>query len=399
MDKNYDIVDSDYKVLSDRVYKDYQIGEEVDVKWQVIEVWDDRDNNGMQAFAVAPLDENDLPDYDHIIISYRGTEGDQLLSNPLEFGRDLKTDIKHIFGGSKTSLETIGVPGTTVKIRVPKEDLGQFGSGLTFAEEIETKYPNAYIETTGHSLGGSIAMLVAVERDFNSNVFAAPNAYRLLSDEGKAKVNAGLTQDGINNYIHDNDIIGKFDQFGAPLIAQNHFTRRDVDSEGFVTSLFGIGGHLLGTYNASFDESGNIIILYAPETMRQRARELKNISNHLLSAKELLEDMIQNESEAMLSLAKKLKAQTTPDGEYSEIEQHEIDEMIRDLAPYPKNINNLPSLYDPEEVQLIIEDLEELHERCYNISENLSEAANTMEQADNAAAVSITGAIGGITIQ
>lgn len=61
MDKNYDIVDSDYKVLSDRVYKDYQIGEEVDVKWQVIDVWDDRDNNGMQAFAVAPLDENDLP--------------------------------------------------------------------------------------------------------------------------------------------------------------------------------------------------------------------------------------------------------------------------------------------------------------------------------------------------
>lgn len=204
----------------------------------------------------------------------------------------MKTDIKHIFGGSKTSLETIGVPGTTVKIRVPKEDLGQFGSGLTFAEEIETKYPNAYIETTGHSLGGSIAMLVAVERDFNSNVFAAPNAYRLLSDEGKAKVDAGLTQDGINNYIHDNDIIGKFDQFGAPLIAQNHFTRRDLDSEGIVTSLFGIGGHLLGTYNAAFDESGNIIILYAPETMRHQARELKNISNHLLRAKELLEDMI-----------------------------------------------------------------------------------------------------------
>ncbi len=133
--------------------------------------------------------------------------------------------------------------------------------------------------------------------------------------------------------------------------------------------------------------------------MRERARELKNISNHLLRAKELLEDMIQHESEAMLSLAKRLKAQTTPDGEYSEIEQHEIDEMIRDLSPYPKNINNLPSLYDPEETQLIIEDLEELHERCYNISENLSESANTMEQADNAAAVSITGAIGGITIQ
>src|SRR5699024_9565320 len=199
---DYNIVDIDYKILSDRAYKDYQIGERIEREWQVIEVWDDQDKNGMQAFAVAPLDVNGKPEYNHIIISYRGTEGDTLFSDHLEFGRDIKTDIKHVFGGSKTTLETIGVPGTTVKIRVPKEDLGQFGSGLTFAEEIANKYPNAYIETTGHSLGGGIAMLVAVEFDFTSNVFAAPNVYRLLSDEGKAKVDAGLTQDHIIGRAH-----------------------------------------------------------------------------------------------------------------------------------------------------------------------------------------------------
>lgn len=350
----------------------------------------------MQAFAVAPLDVNGKPEYNHIIISYRGTEGDTLFSDPLEFGKDIKTDIKHIFSGSKTTLETIGVPGTTVKIRIPKEDLGQFGSGLTFAEEIANKYPNAYIETTGHSLGGGIAMLVAVELDFTSNVFAAPNVYRLLSDVGKAKVDAGITQEHIQNYVHDNDAIGNFDQFGAPLVSENHFTRRDKEAEGTLTSFFGIGGHFLSTYNKSFDENGNIIIIYAPETMRRNARELKSISDYLSSTKEALEDMIQNEGESILTLATKLKSQTTLDGEYSEIEQHEIDDIIYNLAPYTSNMTNLPSLFDPEETQRIIENLDELHERCFNISNHLIEAANEMEKTDETAAAGITGVIGSI---
>lgn len=382
MKKDYNIVDIDYKTLSDRVYRDYQVGEDVEVKWQVIEVWHDRDKNGMQAIAVAPLNKNDLPDFNHIIISYRGTEAGKLFSDPLEFGRDVKTDIKHVFGGSKTSVETLRIPNTTVQIKVPKKDLGQFGSGLTFATEIQNKYPNAYIETTGHSLGGSIAALTAVELDFKSKVFAAPNVYRLLSEEGKAKVDEGLTQENIVNYIRENDAIGKFEQFGAPLMFQNYFTRRDQDAEGFLASLFGIGGHGLDTYESAFDKEGNIIILYAPETMRQHARQLKNMGDHLLDAKKLLEDMIQDEEEAILSLAKKLKAQTTLGGAYSEIEAYEINDMIRSLATHSNN--NIPSMYNPEEVSFLKEDLEQLHERCINISKNLIEAANTMKKTDEA---------------
>lgn len=382
MKKNHNIIDVDYKILSSEIYKDYQIGTKIERKWQVIDVWDDRDKNGMQAFAVAPLDKNNLPNHDHIIISYRGTEAGKLFTDPLEFARDIKTDIKHVVGGSKTSIETLRVPNTTVQIKVPKEDLGQFGSGLTFAEEIQNKYPNAYIETTGHSLGGAIAALTAVELDFKSKVFAAPNVYRLLSDEGKAKVDEGLTQENIVNYIRDNDAIGKFEQFGAPLIFQQYFTRRDQDAEGFLASLFGIGGHGLDTYKAAFDKNGNIIILYVPETMRQHARQLRNMGDHLLDAKKLLENMIQDEEEAILSLAKKLKSETTPSGAYSEIEAYEIDDMIRSLATHSNH--NIPSMYNPEEATLLKEDLEQLHERCINISENLLEAANTMEKTDDA---------------
>jgi len=130
--------------------------------------------------------------------------------------------------------------------------------------------------------------------------------------------------------------------------------------------------------------------------MRRNARELKSISDYLSCTKEALEDMIQNEGESILTLATKLKSQTTLDGEYSEIEQHEIDDIIHNLTPYTSNTTNLPSLYDPEETQRIIEKLDELHERCFNISNHLIEAANEMEKTDETAAAGITGVIGSI---
>ncbi len=62
---------------------------------------------------------------------------------------------------------------------------GQINSAIAFANEVKKEYGEAAISTTGHSLGGFLALYVAAEKQWKNVGFNGPDPYDLLSPEAK----------------------------------------------------------------------------------------------------------------------------------------------------------------------------------------------------------------------
>ena len=110
---------------------------------------EDNHENGMQAMAVAPIGADGQPDYSQIIITYAGTNAADI--------RDKVTDLKMIGYGNTDRMAYIDSNhrGRVVEM--------QSAAALRFAEEVRKQFRNSQITTTGHSLGESLAMFVALK--------------------------------------------------------------------------------------------------------------------------------------------------------------------------------------------------------------------------------------------
>ncbi|QNE33813.1 hypothetical protein [Leifsonia shinshuensis] len=148
---------------------------------------------GFQAMAVAPIVDG-RPDLSHIVISYAGT-------NP-EHRADLLADAQSVVGG-RTG------PGT------------QAFEALIYADAMKVRYPKASFSTTGHSLGGFLALYVAAENDWSATTFNAPDpgavlsprALRTLADR---KAAGAMT---LRNFVDVLDVIGNIagDRTGSAI--------------------------------------------------------------------------------------------------------------------------------------------------------------------------------------
>ena len=142
-------------------------------KWVVIESVDTNQTEAkcLQAIAVVPAKdyEPDKTQYDNIIYSFRGTEFGK-------FDGDLSTDTFQITMGMK---DNWGAVGRYSKLPT------SFDSSLEFVDRVNKTYKPISVHTTGHSKGAAEADFVAAERNFYATTYAAPNIYRLLSDEAK----------------------------------------------------------------------------------------------------------------------------------------------------------------------------------------------------------------------
>ena len=80
-------------------------------------------------------------------------------------------------------------------------------------EKIKQKYPDSLIDPTGHSLGGYLAMVVAIRNRWETTVFNAPDPSNMLSEKEIkwARANTHL----LVNYRNYRDAIGNFG--GNPL--------------------------------------------------------------------------------------------------------------------------------------------------------------------------------------
>lgn len=144
--------------------------------------------NGFQGMAVVPV-VNGVPDYSQMIVSYAGTNPDHRA--------DLIADVVTVVGLQSG-------PGT------------QAADALAFADEARATVAKRNgdvppsVSTTGHSLGGYLAMLVAAERRWQSTAFNGPVPWEDLSPEAKAwlkaEVEAGRFP--LTDYVNEYDIVG-----------------------------------------------------------------------------------------------------------------------------------------------------------------------------------------------
>ena len=175
------ITDLDYNVISSKVYwvrKNKKNNKKPLVKgrtfkssntwYEVLEVLDHE--NGMQAMAVAPII-NGKVDTSRIVIAYAGTDE----------WNDILTDIQTIgLGSTKYKLSSESNRLLSLDLKISK---AQSNTALEFADKIKAEYPHSIITTTGHSLGESTAMYVALKMRFNNTGFNGPDIHNMISKE------------------------------------------------------------------------------------------------------------------------------------------------------------------------------------------------------------------------
>ena len=153
---------------------------------------EDNQENGMQAMAVAPIGADGQPDYSQIIITYAGTNADD--------GRDTTTDVQMIGYGNTDRMAYVDSNNRGKVVE------SQAVSALRFAEEVRKQFRNSQITTTGHSLGESLAMFVALKNGWDNMGSHGPDIHNMISPEELAYMRAHPEQ--FKNYRGNYDYIG-----------------------------------------------------------------------------------------------------------------------------------------------------------------------------------------------
>lgn len=143
---------------------------------------------GMQAMAVAKLDNTGNIDYSHISIAFAGT-------NPSDW-RDLVSD------------------GVTVVSGV--NGISQANDALSFAKRIQKEYPKANVDVHGHSLGGYNALYVGAKLKVPVTAWNAPNPNNILSEKEEQWLRDNL--DKVVNFKERNDAIS----YGGGVTSDEH---------------------------------------------------------------------------------------------------------------------------------------------------------------------------------
>lgn len=183
---------ADYRKLNpgDVIFS-YDENQNIILKCEVLKVEDNQDN-GMQAMAVAPIGADGQPDYSQIIITYAGTNADDT--------RDTTTDVQMIGYGNTDRMAYVDSNNRGRVVEV------QAVTALRFAEEVRKQFRNAQITTTGHSLGESLAIYVALKNGWDNMGSHGPDIHNMISPEELAYMRAHPEQ--FKNYRGNYDYIG-----------------------------------------------------------------------------------------------------------------------------------------------------------------------------------------------
>lgn len=200
------------------------------------------EKNGFQGMAVAPVGVDGIPDYNHIIIAFAGTNATDWHLN------DLSADLSNVVLGFEKD-------GTLDS---------QFTSALQFYDEMVKIYGSDNIEAvTGHSLGGALAQEVAAANHIPAVTFSTAGVGKQLTEAEKAWIN-GEGKEFILNFMH------KGDQISSWTNASDYGTAIFAGDFGDGTLL---SGHFLESYEFVKDAKGR----------KPMKRQLKPIFTGLLS--------------------------------------------------------------------------------------------------------------------
>lgn len=250
------ITDQKYAVIADKVYDVDKIktgsparvgnifkDKESAGKFQIIKTVDTNDPknshgydaNGFQGMAVAPVNKAGEVDYSHITVAYAGT-------NQSDF-KDIAEDLQGIGSGNRSTVD-IGEEGQHNIID------SQFNSALKFYQQVYTEFPDAKLNTTGHSLGGTMALFVASHFQVRATVFSAPDPWKVMTNKERlwALAHPAL----LTNYRHHGDL---FSGGASTVVGINGFTGTTVWSETTANGpTKSIDTHMLNSFK--FDNKG-----------------------------------------------------------------------------------------------------------------------------------------------
>lgn len=211
------ITDEQYRYLSRAVYfvgkfpHQYRKGRMVTIHGRkyVVEDVESNEKNGLQALAVTPKDASD-----ELVIAYGGTDPADIRDaltdiefialgrehRPLEDGRDRLREVIAENPRVQKLISRLGLDGTALLAARGSGD-SQAVSALKFAHRAAG---GRTFTTTGHSLGASLAIYVAVKLRMSSTCFNGPDISAILSAEECACIRSHPYE--FRNYHNPGDI-------------------------------------------------------------------------------------------------------------------------------------------------------------------------------------------------
>ncbi|MBA4535926.1 hypothetical protein H1Z61_01910 [Bacillus aquiflavi] len=346
------------------------VAPDINEKWEIVRVLDDKETD-TQALAFKKGDE--------IVIAYRGsqelqdwvdTDGNYLVLNGNRPPSETRA-MKETAGYSYSIKGNLNIP--TMNNAKQKELKNSFDVATQFAEEVRRDFPNATIDTTGHSLGGALATYVRVMATFagkpfirQTTTFAAPNVYSMLPKDIQKQIDEGLFRNNTIDYTDPSDTFGTLnDRF--PQVGIQHL----VNNESFW-----LGNHKLVNFSHLFLADGEILV--TPDTMRELAGKADDLHHTIKMSLNEIEMFQETHDQAIKSIQSHFEGKIGT--YYDKLQLSDVKSIINKLAI--SVTGNGPQFYDTRAREALLEALDGLQKNALEVQENLNKMADDFIKKD-----------------
>lgn len=333
--------------------------------WQIVKVLDDKETS-TQAFAFKKGDE--------IVLAYRGSQE----------GQDwVDTDGNYlVLGANRTPSETrafqeayinsysgnVYIPDNTKTLKNP------FDAAVQFAEDVKKEFPNATIDTTGHSLGGALATYVRVlakyhGQDFirQTTTYAAPNVFGMFAEDVQEKINSGAYRQNTIDYTDARDTFGTLNDH-YPQVGIQHLVRNEK---------IWLGNHSSENFGHLFLSDGEIRL--TPQTIKTLATKAGNLHHKVKSSFNEIENFNHTHDAAIKSIQTHFEGQIGY--RFDKLEHSDVMSIINKWAL--STSGGVPKFYDTSAEEALLSSLNDLQKDALDIKRNLEQMARDFENKDN----------------
>lgn len=348
-------------------------------EWELVKVLDDEETD-TQALTFKKDDK--------IVISYRGSQEaqDWVNTDPdyLVLGRNKepsetrieqeKIKDQNISNSQSPYVQDSSImPEYTTKNYTQMDLEKPFDVATDFAEEVKAEFPDAEINTTGHSLGGALATYVSVMASQGGEPFvrqtityAAPNVYGMLPEEVQEQADQGDFRHNTINYTDSSDTFGTLnDQY--PQVGEQVY----VDNQ-----KLWMGNHSLENFEHLFVADG--VIQLTPDSMKELASQSEDISAKIQKAYLIIDEFEEEHDEKIKEIQHHFEDQIA-----STYDKLEISDVKMIIDKYAKEISGgTPKFYSTVIETELLGSLEKLFKESKEIKENLNEMAEEFEHKD-----------------
>ena len=334
--------------------------------------------NGFQAMALSPIDSNGKVDNDTVYMVYAGTEPKE----PADIGTDVKLGLSGIFDDQiKTNPKDVkfydeyqDLSKKTIRHEFPDNTVknSQFDEANAWTAAVLKKGNYKHVYGAGHSLGGTIAQVMAVMHNFDqTKTFSAPNGFNILPDHVKENFDAQKFERKIIDYTHTSDMIGMASLFQTQ-IGMNIFVA-DVKRKTILDENNPIHAHGLEYFSFSGD---NVKIKVDSDKAKQIAEKLHHDLKKMDKAIRELENYEDNSKRRARQIEDKYVDKILS-GNYKYIHTSDIENYMEELTKTGKY-----DFYDKNLFHKTMKDLHSHKKQLERLADKIVEAGKIMENRD-----------------